>query len=108
MLDRAFGHPLELEEKATAPLAGGIMQYGYQCGMIWGAALAAGAESFRRHGSGPKAEVLALRAAQRVVDAFQTRHDEVNCFEPVFDRRGAGRRLFGRERTLETQTVDRA
>jgi len=25
------------------PLAGGIMQHGYQCGMIWGATLGAGA-----------------------------------------------------------------
>jgi hypothetical protein len=81
VLDRAFQHPLELEENATVPFAGGIMQHGYQCGMIWGATLAAGAEAFRRHGPGPKAEAAAINAAQRVVDSFRTRHDEINCLE---------------------------
>ena len=57
------------------------MQHGYQCGMIWGATLAAGAEAFRRHGPGPKAEAAAINAAERVVDSFRTRHDEINCFE---------------------------
>jgi len=81
VLDRAFEHPLDLEEKATPPFAGGILQHGYQCGMIWGAALAAGAEAFRRFGSGPEAEVAAIGAAQRVVESFRTRHDEINCLE---------------------------
>jgi hypothetical protein len=81
VLDRAFEHPLELEEKATAPFAGGIMQHGYQCGMIWGASLAGGAEAFRRLGAGPEAEAAAIRAARGVVESFRTRHDEINCFE---------------------------
>jgi len=81
VLDRAFEHPLELEERATVPFAGGIMQHGYQCGMIWGATLAAGAEAYRRHGKGPKAEAAAIYAAQRVVESFRTRHDEINCLE---------------------------
>ena len=29
------------------PLMGGIMNYGYQCGMVWGAALAGGAQAYR-------------------------------------------------------------
>ncbi|MEW5984495.1 MAG: C-GCAxxG-C-C family protein [Acidobacteriota bacterium] len=81
VLDRAFEHPQRLEEHAAAPLAGGIMQHGYQCGMIWGATLAAGAEAFRRHGPGPKAEAAAIRAAQRVVESFRARHGEIDCFE---------------------------
>ncbi|MFC1661176.1 C-GCAxxG-C-C family (seleno)protein [Gemmatimonadota bacterium] len=81
VLDRAFEHPLELEERATVPFAAGIMQHGYQCGMIWGAALAAGAEAYRRHGSGPKAEAAAIYAAQRVVECFRTWHFEINCLE---------------------------
>jgi len=81
VLDRAFEHPLQIEENATMPFAGGIMQHGYQCGMVWGAALAAGAEAHRRHGPGARAEVAAIRAAQRVVDSFRTRHGEINCLE---------------------------
>jgi hypothetical protein len=81
VLDRAFEHPLELEENAAMPFAGGMMQYGYQCGMIWGATLSAGAEAHRRHGPGPEAETAAIRAAQRLVESFRTRHGEINCLE---------------------------
>ncbi len=63
------------------PLAGGLMQQGYQCGMIWGAALAAGAEAFRRLGSGPRAEAAAIGAARRLVETFRARHGEVDCVE---------------------------
>ena len=45
VVDRSFDQPSELEEHAAGPLAGGIMQHGYQCGMIWGATLAAGAQA---------------------------------------------------------------
>jgi hypothetical protein len=40
ILNREFGHLKENEEHASDPLAGGIMQNGHQCGMIWGATLA--------------------------------------------------------------------
>ena len=51
ILDREFGHPREDEEKAIDPLAGGILQQGYQCGMLWGASMAVGAEAYRRKGT---------------------------------------------------------
>ena len=56
VVDGSFGFPMRLEEGGVTPHAGGIMQYGYQCGMLWGAALAAGAQSYRLFGPGPKAE----------------------------------------------------
>lgn len=63
------------------PFAGGLMQHGYQCGMVWGAALAAGAEAHRRFGAGPEAEAAAILAAGRAVEVFRTRHGEINCLE---------------------------
>jgi hypothetical protein len=81
VVDRSFDHPMKLEERAAAPLAGGIMQQGYQCGMLWGAALAAGARAYRLHGPGPLAEAKAILAAQRLVEAFRSRNKETNCFE---------------------------
>ena len=63
------------------PLAGGIMQQGYQCGMLWGAALAAGAQAYRLHGPGPQAETEAVIAAQRLVASFRTRNKAIDCFE---------------------------
>ncbi len=81
VLSRAFDDPLEREEKATSLFAGGILQYGYQCGMLWGATLAAGARTHRRLGSGPRAEVEAVAEAQRLVELFRARKNCINCFE---------------------------
>ena len=57
------------------------MQHGYQCGMIWGATLAAGAEAYRLLGPGPQAETKAIIAAQKLVDAFHACSGEINCLE---------------------------
>jgi len=81
VLDRAFGHPLKLEERAAQPFAGGLMQHGYQCGVIWGAALAAGAQAYRVLGPGPQAEAGAVVAAQRLAESFRARNKEINCLE---------------------------
>jgi len=81
VIDRAFNNPLELEEHASMPFAGGILQHGYQCGLIWGAALAAGAQAHRLYGSGPKAEAGAVIATQRLVDSFRERNKNINCHD---------------------------
>jgi hypothetical protein len=70
---------LELEEHASGPLAGGIMQRGYQCGQVWGAALAAGAQAYRKLGPGPQAETAAIVAAQRIVESFRARYHSIDC-----------------------------
>ena len=69
------------EENAVAPLAGGIMQHGYQCGMIWGASLAAGAEAYRLFGPGPQAHAAAVIAAGKIVESFRANHKHINCLE---------------------------
>jgi hypothetical protein len=81
VLDREFGHTNEVEERAADPLAGGIVQRGHQCGMLWGSALAAGAESYRRYGEGGSAVAAAIMAAQRLVKSFAARTGTVNCRE---------------------------
>ncbi|MFC2060589.1 C-GCAxxG-C-C family (seleno)protein [Chloroflexota bacterium] len=82
VVDRSFDHPLKLEEEATMPLAGGIMQYGYQCGMLWGATLAAGAQAYRLLGTGPQAETAAIIVTQRLVESFRARNNNnINCLE---------------------------
>ena len=63
------------------PLAGGIMQHGYQCGYIWGATLAAGAQAYRLLGPGPQAETQAIIAAQKLVESFRARNNNINCLE---------------------------
>lgn len=69
------------EEQAAMPLAGGILQHGYQCGMIWGATLAAGAQAYRLLGPGPQAETRAITAAQLLVESFRGRNRHVNCVD---------------------------
>lgn len=82
VLDHADGYPMRTEEHATVSLAGGIMNFGYQCGMLWGAALAAGAQAYRLYGPGPQAETEAIKATQRVVESFRgCTKNEINCLE---------------------------
>lgn len=69
------------EERALVPLAGGIMRHGYQCGMLWGAALAAGARAHRLLGPGPRAEAAAIAAARRLVESFRAQSDATDCFD---------------------------
>lgn len=78
-IDGAFGHPMDAEELASAPLAGGMGNHGYQCGQVWGAALAAGAQANRVHGAGARAETEALRTSVRIVEAFEQNFRHLNC-----------------------------
>jgi hypothetical protein len=81
VVDDSFGHSLKLEEHATMLLAGGLMQNGYQCGMLWGAALAAGARAYQLLGPGPNAETEAVITSQKLVESFRARNKEINCAE---------------------------
>jgi hypothetical protein len=85
-----LGHPMKQEEKASMLLAGGLMTQGYQCGMVWGGALAAGAQAFELYGPGPKAVTAALLASQRLVESFRTRNKYVDCGDIIeFDWKGS-------------------
>jgi hypothetical protein len=61
---------------------GGMMNHGYQCGMLWGATLAGGAQAYRLYGTGPQAEAQAIIAAQKLVESFSAYNkNEINCLE---------------------------
>ena len=81
ILNREFGHPLENEEQAADPLCGGIMQQGYQCGLICGATLAVGAESSRRREEPGQAIGLAIEATMFMMDSFQKRAGSQDCLD---------------------------
>jgi len=79
LLNREFGHPKKTEEQASDPLAGGLMSTQNQCGMLWGSALAAGAESFRRTNDCNQAINKAMASTQNIVESFSKRAKSVNC-----------------------------
>lgn len=81
LLDREFGFPREEEEKAIDPLAGGILQQGYQCGMLLGAAMAAGAEAYRRTENPDQATATAILATQQIMESFENRTGSIECEE---------------------------
>lgn len=81
ILNREFGHLKEHEERASDVLAGGIMQEGHQCGMLWGASLAIGAEAFRRCTDKNQAIAVAVYATQKVMESFSEREHTINCRE---------------------------
>lgn len=81
LLNREFGHQRPEEEKAVDPLAGGIMQMGFQCGVLWGATMAAGAETYRQSNSMDQAMARAITTSQEIVDAFVKKTNTLNCIE---------------------------
>ena len=83
LLNRAFGNSKEAEEIALNPMAGGLMNQGYQCGMLWGAALAIGAEAFRRYDDSDEALAVAVTATQHIIESFLKRTNTVNCREII-------------------------
>ena len=83
ILNGEFGHPDEMMEMALYPFAGGIVNQGHQCGMLWGSALALGAEACRRHEDPEEAIAAAITATQAVVQSFANRTDTLLCREIV-------------------------
>jgi len=79
LLNHEFDNHKENEEKASDLFAGGIAQKGYQCGMLWGGALAVGAESFRRYSDKNEAIASAISASKYLVESFTKRTKSVNC-----------------------------
>ncbi|MFH0733062.1 MAG: C-GCAxxG-C-C family protein [bacterium] len=79
LLNQEFDNHKETEERASDPLAGGIMQKGEQCGMLWGGTLAIGTESYRRNKNQNKAIAAAITSTGLLVESFVKRTKSVNC-----------------------------
>jgi C_GCAxxG_C_C family probable redox protein len=79
LLNRELGHTNENEERASDSLAGGLANLGHQCGMLWGAALAVGAESYGRNDDRGLAIAMAIAATQRLMESFSNTAKSVKC-----------------------------
>lgn len=83
LINQEFNRPKDPEERAMDPMAGGLMNQGHQCGMLWGTSLAIGAESLRRHKSQDKSIGTAIIATQHVLNSFLKKTNTVNCKEII-------------------------
>ena len=78
-LSRNYGYPKEDQAFAIAALSGGILQEGYQCGMLWGSTLAVGAESYRKYGNSNMAVNSAITTTQYLMKSFSDRARCIYC-----------------------------
>jgi hypothetical protein len=81
LINREFGTSMEVEERASDLLAGGIMKKGYQCGMLWGASLAVGAEAFEVCAHRSQAIAVSIEATKILMDSFETHESTTQCRE---------------------------
>ena len=79
IINREFDHHKESEETAADPLAGGLMQKGHQCGMLWGTSLAIGVESYHRYKDTDEAIKMAVEATRQVTESFHKTAGTINC-----------------------------
>ena len=91
IINRDFENNDPEREIAADPLSGGIMQFGHHCGLLLGATLAIGRESYRRHGDG----VLAIQhqAGQAACRPVQVRR--LHRAQSVCDQIGQNIRFWG-------------
>lgn len=83
LLNNEFGYPKITEELASDPLAGGLMNTQHQCGMVWGSALAVGAESFRKFKNYKQAMSMAITGTQHITSSFKNRTQSLNCRDVI-------------------------
>ncbi len=81
LLNREFANLNDAQERAADPLAGGLMQTGHQCGMLWGASLAAGTQSHRIYNDQSQAIASAITATQYIMNSFESKTSTHNCRE---------------------------
>jgi len=81
ILNREFDNNSEPHERALDPLAGGIIQNGYQCGMLWGASLALGIESKKRCDDQHQTVALTVKATRKIMDSLITRTQSPDCLD---------------------------
>ena len=83
ILNREFGHSKPAEEQAIDPMAGGVVQQGYQCGMLWGASMAVGAEAYKRYKNQGQAVAVAINATKVLMESFLSKTNSIECADIV-------------------------
>lgn len=79
ILNHDFGASCPQHEEAASILAGGIMRMGYQCGMLWGASLAAGTQAYCNSTDFDEAVTTAVNTTQKLLKSFEKRTGTIEC-----------------------------
>jgi len=79
LLNHENGLRISDEERASDLLAGGLMSKGYQCGMLWGASLAAGNYAFTQSTDMNQSIFSAISNSQNIINSFSKCSGCVNC-----------------------------
>jgi hypothetical protein len=79
LLNYESGLCISDEERASDLLAGGLMSRGYQCGMLWGASLAAGNYAFNQNTDLNQSIGAAIHISQNIITSFSNCSGTVNC-----------------------------
>lgn len=79
LTDQEFDNISPCEERASDILAGGLVQKGHQCGMLWGASMAVGKEAFRVYKDPNIATAKAISVSGKLTASFKSETGTVNC-----------------------------
>src|SRR5512133_280114 len=79
LLNHETGLRISDEERASDLLAGGLLSKGYQCGMLWGASLAAGNYAFKQHADMNQSICSAICISKDIINSFSKCSGTVNC-----------------------------
>jgi len=71
LINEYFNHEYDAIEKACDPLAGGIMNQGHQCGMLWGASLALGKKVAEEYAYPDEAIPKVVYLTERILESFE-------------------------------------
>jgi hypothetical protein len=83
IINREYENLHNEQERASDPLVGGIMQCGYQCGLLFGAVMGAGKQAFRICNGDGHETALAIVAAREINEAFVNTCGNEDCREII-------------------------
>jgi hypothetical protein len=79
LLNREFDQLTIDHEKALDPLAGGILRYGHQCGILWGATLGVSRQAHQKYTDENQARAAAINATREIMSSFENETQTHNC-----------------------------
>ena len=81
IMNQNFHNQAQLEERASNTLAGGIVFQGKICGLVIGASLGAGTETYNKTKNIEQSTCMSIKATQLLLKSFNEKFHAIDCFE---------------------------